>query len=470
MSKIVKQEENFSKWYTSIIENANLVDYGLVKGTIMFKPYGWSIWKRIQEEFNKVLVSVNTLEVCFPMFIPYSEFKKEKEHVEGFNPELFKVSHLGDKKLEDELVVRPTSEISFCNYFKKNVNSYNDLPCILNQWGSVFRVEKNTRPFLRTSEFLWQEQHAVFASQKEAYDFSILIVNEYKRFVNDYLSIAVLMGEKTENERFAGADNTFTIEALMPDGQILQSATSHYLGTNFSKSYDLKYQTRNNDYDLMFQTSAGLSTRIIGAIIMSHSDNNGLVLPFKIAPIQFVIVTSSEIEKDSKFLRDVYKNLFGYKYETYFVEKSLGLKLQENEIKGIPFQFILGKKEIENNSLTIYRRDTKEKQTISFDKLNKDFVENLIKDYCSNLYKKTEDRLNNSIQFVDNIEDFKKALDNKKIISAYWSGTPEDEKKLKELTTATPRCFDWLQKIDSSKKCFFTNKPNAKLVYFARAY
>lgn len=470
MSKIVKQEENFSKWYTSIIENANLVDYGLVKGTIMFKPYGFAIWKRIQEEFNKVLVSLNTAEVCFPMLIPYSEFMKEKEHVEGFNPELFKVSHLGEKKLEDELVIRPTSEISFCNYFKKNINSYNDLPCILNQWGSVFRVEKNTRPFLRTSEFLWQEQHAVFADKKEAFDFSIAMVNEYKKFVNDYLSIAVLMGEKTENERFAGADNTFTIEALMPDGQVLQSATSHYLGTNFAKSYDLKYQTKNNNYDLMYQTSAGLSTRIIGAIIMSHSDNNGLVLPFKIAPIQFAIVTSNEVNKDSDELKVIYKNLLGYNHQTYFVEKSLGLQLQENEIKGIPFQLILGKKEIENKTITIYRRDNREKQNISFNEFNQSFVENLIKEYSSNLFNKTEKRLNSSIQSVNNIDEFKKALDNKKIISAYWSGNAEDEKKLKELTTATPRCFDWNQKVDKNKKCFFTNKPNAKLVYFARAY
>lgn len=469
MSKIVKQEENFSKWYTSIIENADLIDYGLVKGTIVFKPYGWAIWKRIHEEFDKILLRNNTKECCLPLFIPYSEFQKEKNHVEGFNPELFKVSHFGNRKIDDELVVRSTSEVSFCHYFKKNINSYNDLPCILNQWVNVFRVEKNTRPFLRTSEFFWQEQHAVFESKKEAYGFAINMANEYKNFIKNFLLIDSLMGEKTENEKFAGAENTFTIETLMPDGQVLQSATSHYLGQNFAKSFDIKYQTKNNDYQFLYQTSAGLSTRIIGAIIMSHSDNQGLVLPFKIAPIQFAIVCSSEL-KENKYLKEIYKNLFGYKYEIYFVEKSLGLKLQENEIKGIPFQLIIGKKEYENNSLTIYRRDIKIKENIKLSDFNKIYVEKLIDNYSKNLFDATKNRLENSIVFVDNLDDFKKALENKKIISAYWSGSKEDEKKLKELTTATPRCFNINQKTESSKKCFFTKKDNPKLVYFARAY
>ncbi|MDE5949744.1 MAG: proline--tRNA ligase [Malacoplasma sp.] len=469
MSKIIKQEENFSKWYTSIIENADLIDYGLVKGTIVFKPYGWAIWKRIQEEFNKVLVRMNTQECCFPLFIPYSEFQKEKNHVEGFNPELFKISHFGNRKIEDELVVRPTSEISFCHYFKKNVNSYNDLPCILNQWANVFRVEKNTRPFLRTSEFFWQEQHAVFETKKDAYNFAINMANEYKEFVKDYLSIDSLLGEKTENEKFAGAENTFTIETLMPDGQVLQSATSHYLGQNFAKSFDIKYQTKNNDYQYLYQTSAGLSTRIIGAIIMSHSDNNGLVLPFKIAPIQFAIVCSNDVE-DKNYLKNIYKNLFGYKYETFFVEKSLGLKLQENEIKGIPFQIIIGKKEHESGSITIYKRDTKTKESIKASEFNRTYIEKIVNEYSNNLFSKTKNRLENSIVFVENLEDFKNALEKGKIISAYWAGSKEDEKKLKELTTATPRCFDINQKEDISKKCFFTNNKNPKLVYFARAY
>lgn len=468
MSKIIKQDVNFAKWYSSIIQEADLVDYGLVKGTVIFKPYGWALWKRIQEEFTKVLERQNTKECCFPMLIPYSEFKKEKEHVEGFNPELFKVSFLGDKKLEDELVLRPTSEITFCHYFKKNINSYNDLPCILNQWGNVFRVEKNTRPFLRTSEFFWQEQHAVFATKEEAYNFSINMIYEYKNFVKDFLSIDVLVGEKTENERFAGAENTFTIEAIMPDGQVLQSATSHYLGQNFSKTFDIKFQNKINTYDNVFQTSAGLSTRIIGAIIMSHSDDNGLVLPFKVAPIQFGLVIPSDI--DAKAIEPIVKNISNYKYQIFKVEKSLGMKIQENEIKGIPFQIIIGKKELENNSITLYRRDLKEKKTYSFNDFNESTINNLIDEYSNNLLSKTFKRLNDSIEFVDNIKDFEKALKNKKIVSAYWAGTKEDEKKIKELTTATPRCFDWTQKTSESNKCFLTNKPNAKLVYFARAY
>lgn len=469
MSKIIKQEIDFSKWYTSVIQEADLVDYGLVKGTIIFKPYGWAIWKRIQDEFTKVLEKVNTKECCFPMLIPYSNFQKEKEHVEGFNPELFKVSHLGDKKIEDELVLRPTSEIAFCQYFKKNINSYNDLPCILNQWGNVFRVEKNTRPFLRTSEFFWQEQHAIFATKDEAYNFSVDMVYEYKNFVKDFLNIDVLVGEKTENERFAGADNTFTIEALMPDGQVLQSATSHYLGQNFSKSFDIRFQTKSNNYENVYQTSAGLSTRIIGAIIMSHSDDNGLVLPFKIAPIQFGFVIPSDIANDKK-IESIIKTVSEYKYEIFKVEKSLGMMIQENELKGIPFQIIIGKKELENNTISLYRRDTKEKVTYPISEFSIKKIEKIISEYSSNLFNKSANRLKESIEFVSNIDDFVKALKNKKIVSAYWSGTKEDEKKLKELTTATPRCFDWKQKTSVTNKCFFTNKPNAKLVYFARAY
>ncbi len=467
MGKIVKRDVDFAKWYTSVVLEAELIDYGLCKGTVIFRPYGWQIWNNIKKFFTEKLEEVGTEECCFPLFIPYSEFEREKKHVEGFNPELYKVSFLGNKKLDDELVIRPTSEISFCNYFKKNINSYNDLPCILNQWCNVFRVEKNTRPFLRTCEFFWQEQHAIFASAKEAHDFSVKMINVYKNFVNDYLSIGVLTGEKTENERFAGADNTYTIEAIMPDGQALQSATSHYLGTNFSKSFQIKFQNKNNEYEHVYQTSAGISTRIIGAIVMSHSDDNGLVLPFKIAPIQFAVVVSSDIE-DSK-LNSLVESLKPYRVKVFKEEKSLGLRLQKNEIQGIPFQVILGKKELENNTLTLYRRDLKNKESMEFNEL-KSKLDSLINSYSQNLFSKSENRIKENTVKVDNIEDFKKALSQNKLILAAWAGSPEDEKKLKELTGATARCYATNLEDNTNKKCFFTNKENAKLVYFARAY
>lgn len=467
MGKIVKREVDFAKWYTSVITEADLIDYGLVKGTMVFKPYGWQIWENIRKYFTRYLESVGTQECCLPLFIPYSEFHKEKDHVEGFNPELFKISYLGNKKIEDELVVRPTSEISFCHYFKKNVHSYSELPLILNQWCNVFRVEKNTRPFLRTSEFFWQEQHAVFASKKEAQEFSKKMINLYHDFVKDYLSIAVLMGEKTENERFAGAENTYTIESIMPDGQALQSATSHYLGQGFAKSFDIKFQNKDNKQEFVHQTSAGISTRIIGAVIMSHSDDNGLVLPFKIAPIQIALVSSNNI--DSKKLKEIEAVIQEYKTKTFIEEKSLGLRLQENEIKGIPFQVIFGKKEAEKNEVTIYRRDLKTKTTIAFSDFQKT-LQKLIVEYQDNLYNNSLSRIKNFVVKTDNIDDFKKHLNNKKFILAYWNGDKNDEKKLKELTGATARCYADSSLNEKNQKCFFTKKDNAKLVYFARSY
>lgn len=467
MSKIVKREQDFAKWYTSIVLEADLVDYGLAKGTMIFKPYGWQIWNLIKQEFTKKLEEVGTEECCLPLMIPYSEFIKEKKHIEGFNPELYKVSFIGDKKLEDELVIRPTSEIAFCHYFQKNVSSYNTLPMILNQWCNVFRVEKNTRPFLRTCEFFWQEQHAVFALEKEAQEFSLKMLNVYENFVKDYLSIALLSGEKTENERFAGANNTYTIEAIMPDGQALQSGTSHYLGTNFSKNFDIKFQDKDNSYKYVYQTSAGISTRIMGAIIMSHSDNEGLVLPFKIAPIQFAIVASNQIEKD--VINNIAQELKEYRTKVQIVEKSIGLTLQKNEIMGIPFQVIIGKKELETNTVTIYNRAYKTKVQININEFENKVVE-LIKQYENELYNRSLNNMKNSIVEIDNLEDFKKQINNKKVVLCYWNGTVEDEKKIKELTGATARCFPLNSKPEANKKCFYTNKENARLIYFARAY
>lgn len=470
MSKIIKKEIDFAKWYTSVILEADLIEYGLAKGSIIFKPYAWSIWNNIKKIFTRILDELNTQECSFPMLIPYSEFQKEKKHIEGFNPELFKISSLSEKKLDDELVLRPTSEILFCHYFKKNVKSYQDLPCILNQWCNVFRVEKNTRPFLRNTEFFWQEQHAVFKSKQEAFKFSKIMINVYKYFINKYLNIDVLVGEKTINERFAGAENTFTVEAMMPDMQALQSATSHYLGDNFSKNFEMKFQNDQNKFEYMHQTSAGISTRIIGAIIMSHSDNNGLVLPFYIAPIQFAIILNNEEIKSSDIFLKVKEILKKYRTKIFITKKSMGLILKDNEIKGIPFQIIIGSKEIEKNLITIYKRDTKNKDSINIDQFNLELIKNYIQGYSNNLYNNTKERIKNNLVFVKDFESFKEEINNKKFVVAYWNGSIEDEKKIKEITGATARCYinDFIK--ENNPKCFFTKKTNAKLLCFARAY
>lgn len=469
MSKIISSKIDFSKWYTSILTEADLVDYGLVKGTVVFKPYAWKIWTNIQKELDKELKKLGVENCCFPLMIPYSEFKKESKHVEGFAPELFRISKIGDKELSDDLVVRPTSEISFCKYFSSNSKSYNDLPMKLNQWCNVFRVEKNTRPFLRTSEFFWQETHAIFETKKEAQQFALDFIHLYEKFLKEILCIPVIVGEKTEYERFAGASNTYTIEALMKDGQALQSGTSHFLDQNFSKNFDIKYQTKNNNFDYVYQTSHGVSTRLIGALIMTHSDDSGLVLPSKIAPYQIVVITD-DLKHFNAFLKPKLDQIENIEYKLDSSNKSLGVRIAKYEVMGVPLQLIIGKKEILENKVTVYNRVLKEKVSISLDELKKDWIYNTLSNLDRKLYNDALIFLNNSIVEVNNIEEFKKAIDDKKMVLAYWAGNEEDEKKLKELTQATTRCICWTKKNDKNRKCFFSNKPNAKLVYFARSY
>lgn len=470
MIKIVSQKTDFAKWYTSVIKEADLIEYGLVKGTIVFKPYAWEIWNNIQKNFDIVLQRNGSKNCYFPLLIPFSEFKKEAKHVKGFAPELFKVTKIGDKNIDEELVIRPTSEISFCNYFSKVVKSYNDLPLILNQWCSVFRVEKNTRPFLRTSEFLWQEQHAVFEDEKSAKNFAFKMINEYRDFLKEYLCMPVLMGEKTPYERFAGADITYTVESLMQDGQALQTATSHFLAQNFSKNFDIKYQNKGNTFSYVFQTSAGISTRVIGGLIMCHSDDNGLVLPSKISPYQIGIVVAQDVyDFHKKFVDDILSKFTSFRYDLQ-TNKSIGLLIERNEIKGYPIQLIIGKKEIESNQLTIYRRDKKEKFQIKNELFNEKWLNSYFKEYDSNLYNKADKFLKDSIVKVNTIDEFKEAIKNKKIVLANWAGSEEDEKKLKELTGASSRCIKIDNKKNNDSKCFFTNKKNAIEVYFARAY
>jgi prolyl-tRNA synthetase len=371
-------------------------------------------------ELDRRFANHGILNVQLPLFIKYSEFTREKEHVAGFAPELFLVTQQGDKKLEEPYVVRPTSEIAFCNYYKKIVNSYNDLPLKYNQWCNVFRVEKNTRPFLRNCEFFWQELHTVHATSEEAIETTKQMIQLYKDFVNYYLCIPVLMGEKTEGERFAGAENTFTIEALMQDGQALQCGTSHYLGQNFSKTFDIKFQSKDNKYEYVCQTSAGISTRIIGAIIMSHADDKGLVLPIGVAPIQVAILSlfADKDPKVSETAMELYKQLHNkYRVLVDNTNNGFGYKIANQEVSGTPIVLVLGPKDVQNNTVTLIRRDNGAKIDVELNNIVKT-IDEQVREYQISIYKKAELRLNSSIVEVNNIDDFNEAIKNRKIVKA----------------------------------------------------
>lgn len=468
--KIIKRSVDFAKWYTSIISEANLIEYGLVKGTIIFKPYSWSIWLNIQDILNSYFKKMGIENCSMPLFIPYSDFIKEAKHIEGFAPELFKVSEFGEKKIEDPYVIRPTSEIMFCHYFSKNVLSYNDLPLILNQWANVFRVEKNTRPFLRNSEFFWQEQHGIFSNEKDGLNFTQQMINLYKKFIEEYLCIPVLIGRKTEYEKFAGADKTYTVEAIMQDGQALQCGTSHYLNQNFSKNFNIKFQNKNNQFEYGYQNSAGVSTRLIGAIIMSHSDDNGLILPPKIAPIQVKINSIFadkyiEVKNFCEELKNKLSKKFNVKIDSS--NKSIGFKLSEGEVSGVPIQINVGLKDLESNSLNLVYRDDRSKESLKIQDLDLNFIEKKLDLISKKLYQKAKENLDKRIVEISTIEEFNKNISLGNVVSAFWSGTKEDEKKLKEISGASSRCiYDETQK----GTCFFTGKKTSMKVFFARAY
>lgn len=466
---IVKRSEDFSSWYTSIISAAKLALYTDIKGGIIFQPRVWKLWSLIQKEIDQRFVHLGVCNVALPTFIRYSEFMKEKEHVDGFAPEVFLITHKGKDKLDEPLVVRPTSEVIFCDYFRKITTSYNDLPIKYNQWCNVFRAEKTTRPFLRTTEFFWQELHAIFDKETEAISFTKQILDVYYDFATNVLNIPVIKGEKTPGERFAGAENTYTIEALMQDGQALQCGTSHYLGTNFAKTYDIKFTNSANQNEYVCQMSAGVSTRIIGAIIMSHSDDNGLVLPFKIAPEQINIIELMADKDPNVHLNalKIQKTLNKYRVNIDNSSKSFGYKISEAEVSGIPFSIIIGPKDLANKQVTIYRRDLKTKAIYQLDGIS-ETIEKLINEYNANLFKRAQDNLRKRTITISTLDEFKNAINEAKLIIAPWGGDIDDEKKLKELTGATPRCIK--ENITDNVKCFFTNKKAKYLVYFARAY
>ena len=485
--EITSRSENYSQWYLDIVKKAGLADNSAVRGCMVIKPTGYAIWENMKDQLDKMFKETGHVNAYFPLFIPKSFLSKEASHIEGFAKECAVVTHhrlMNDpngsgvivdptSKLEEELIVRPTSETIIWNTYKDWIQSYRDLPLLINQWANVVRWEMRTRPFLRTAEFLWQEGHTAHATSKEAIEEAQLIHELYTRFAEDYMAMPVIKGSKTTNERFAGAVETYTIEALMQDGKALQAGTSHFLGQNFAKAFDVRFADKNNKEDYVWATSWGVSTRLVGGLIMTHSDDEGLVLPPKLAPIQVVIVPipkpdpliMEEADKIAKQLKALGIAVLIDKDDT----KRPGFKFAEYEMKGIPIRIGLGKRDIDNGVAEVARRDTKEKMSLPLNGLARQIV-SLLDNIQNSLFQKALDYRAAHTTKVDNIEDFIDVLENKGgFISAPWDGTTETELKIKELTKATIRCIPLDAEIEDGKD-MVTGQPSSKRVLFAKAY
>jgi prolyl-tRNA synthetase len=492
MSKgLPKRSEDYSLWYNELVKKADLAENSAVRGCMVIKPYGFSIWEKMQAEIDRMFKETGHTNAYFPLFIPKSYLSKEADHVEGFAKECAVVTHYRlkndengngvvvdpDAKLEEELIVRPTSETVIWSTYKYWVQSYRDLPILVNQWANVVRWEMRTRLFLRTAEFLWQEGHTAHATKQEAIDESIQMMNVYATFAEEFMGVPVVKGIKSESERFAGALETYCIEALMQDGKALQAGTSHFLGQNFAKAFDVKFATKEGGLEHVWGTSWGVSTRLMGALIMAHSDDQGLVLPPKLAPIQVVIVPIYKGEEQLAQIRakvdEITAQLRAKGISVKFDDRDThkpGFKFAEWELKGVPVRFAMGPRDLENNTLEIARRDTGEKQ--SFD-LSGDIaakVEELLNDIQNNIYQKAVDFRTEHTTEVDSYEDFKKVLDDKGgFVSAHWDGTAETEDKIKEETKATIRCIP-LDRKEEAGVCIYSGKPSQGRVLFAKAY
>ncbi|MBO5211000.1 MAG: proline--tRNA ligase [Clostridia bacterium] len=468
---ITSMDEDFAKWYTDVCIKAELIDYASVKGCMIIRPYGYAIWELIQSQMDARFKATGHENVYMPMFIPESLLQKEKDHVEGFAPEVAWVTHGGSEELEERLCVRPTSETLFCDHFKNIVHSYRDLPKLYNQWCSVVRWEKTTRPFLRSREFLWQEGHTLHSTAEEAKAETERMHKLYADFAEEVLAMPVVMGKKTEKERFAGAEATYTIEALMHDGKALQSGTSHYFGDGFSKAFDVTFTDKENKMVHPFQTSWGTTTRLIGAVIMTHGDDSGLVLPPAIAPIQVVIVPIAShkegVMEKANEVCETLKKVCRVKLDSS--EQSPGWKFAEYEMKGVPLRLELGPRDIENNCCVLARRDNGEKVTVSLDELETKIPE-LLKAVQDGLYNKALEHRANATFDAHDIEEMIDIAKNKDgFIRAMWCGDRECEDKLKELTGVTSRCIPFEQE-ELSDKCVCCGKPAKHMLYWGKAY
>ena len=470
VTQIADINENFAQWYTDVVLKTELVDYGPVKGTMVIRPYGYAIWENIQKDMDARFKAAGSKNAYFPLLIPMSFFTKEAEHVEGFAPEVAVVTHAGGAKLEEPLAIRPTSETVIGTMYAKWIQSYRDLPVIMNQWCNVMRWEKTTRPFLRTSEFLWQEGHTVHASEEEAMEETIKMLNVYKDFMEQTLAIPVFTGRKTDKEKFAGAVATFGLEAMMLDGKSLQVGTSHYLGQNFSKAFEIKFLDKDSTLKHGYTTSWGTSTRMIGGIIMAHGDQRGLVLPPRVAPIQVVIVPIAAhkggvIEKAKEIENVLVKA--GVRAETDVRDMSPGWKFNEWEMKGVPLRIEIGPRDIENGQVIIMRRDNLEKQTVAIDAL-KEFIPELLDTVQKDLLTKSRANRDKKIVTADSLDGILNGVENKNFVKAGWCGCRECEDKVKEYASATARVM--CDEDGVPEKCAICGKPAKHSVLFARAY
>ena len=467
---ITSMDEDFAQWYTDVVKKAELCDYASVKGCMVIKPAGYAIWENIQHELDRRFKETGVQNVYMPLFIPESLLEKEKDHVEGFAPEVAWVTHGGLEPLQERLCVRPTSETLFCDFYAKDIHSYRDLPKVYNQWCSVVRWEKTTRPFLRSREFLWQEGHTAHATAEEAEARTIQMLNLYADFCEQVLAIPVIRGQKTDKEKFAGAEATYTIESLMHDGKALQSGTSHNFGDGFAKAFGIQYAAKDNTLQYVHQTSWGMTTRMIGAIIMVHGDNNGLVLPPRIAPTQVVIVPIQQQKEgvlDKAFaLKDVLSN---FRVKVDDSDKSPGWKFSESEMRGIPVRVEIGPRDIENNEAVLVRRDTHEKITVSLDEIEAKISE-LLDTIQSDMLERARAPRDSHTYVATTYDEFVKTINEKPgFVKAMWCGDQACEDKIKEDTAATSRCMPFAQE-NLSDKCVCCGKPAKKMVYWGRAY
>ncbi|MEE2700138.1 MAG: proline--tRNA ligase [Bacteroidota bacterium] len=486
---LTTRESDYSKWYNDIVQQAELAESSGVRGCMVIKPYGYAIWEKMQAALDKMFKDTGHQNAYFPIFIPKSYFSKEASHVDGFAKECAVVTHYRLKntedgsgievdptaKLEEELIVRPTSETIIWDTYRRWIQSYRDLPILCNQWANVVRWEMRTRLFLRTAEFLWQEGHTAHASEEEAIDETKKILDIYADFAEGFMAMPVEKGTKTEEERFAGAIETYCIEALMQDGKALQAGTSHFLGQNFAKAFDVKFATKEGKQDFVWATSWGVSTRLMGALIMTHSDDNGLVLPPKLAPFQVVIVPIYKGEEQLKLISnkvsEIQKALqekgISVKYDDRDTHKP-GWKFAEYELKGVPIRLAIGQRDLENGTIEVARRDTLEKESYQITDIENK-VEHLLTQIQENLYKKALTRKEEKTYKADNIEEFEALVEKGGFVWAHWDGTSETEEKIKQQTKATIRCIP-IEKEEELGKCVFSGKASNQRVLFAKSY
>ena len=488
LKELTSRSTDYSQWYLDLVLKADLAENSAVRGCMVIKPYGYAIWEKMQRVLDDMFKETGHSNAYFPLFIPKSFLSKEADHVEGFAKECAVVTHYRlksspeggvtvdpDAKLEEELIVRPTSETIIWNTYKNWIQSYRDLPILCNQWANVVRWEMRTRLFLRTAEFLWQEGHTAHATREEAIEETERMVHVYEKFAQEYMAVPVVVGLKSANERFAGAVETYCIEALMQDGKALQAGTSHFLGQNFAKAFDVTFSNKEGKQEYVWASSWGVSTRLMGALIMSHSDDNGLVLPPKLAPIQVVIIPiykgTEQLEAISKRLEPIISELkkrgISVKFDDNDTKKP-GWKFAEYELKGVPVRLALGSRDLENGTIEVARRDTLTKETYSIEGIE-DHIEQLLEDIQKNIYQKALDFRAKTTKTVDTYEEFKVAIEEGGFILAHWDGTPETEEKIKAETKATIRCIP-LQGDKTPGVCMVTGKPSSQRVLFARAY